>query len=258
MREALRIPEQPPKAIDQAAEPGGARCASRGCGFAPPNPGDGQPRRIHGVRLCRSCRDRVCQDLVSLPALYEECLEMLANVPVGQLRERVSGGRSRGAPLNTAAITARSVIMGTLASWSGLVVSERRISDRPYRTAEGLSSFLIGHLDWLAVHPAAGDFADEVATTADTARRSTGTADRMELGPCAQPDCDQVIFADRQQVGEHTVRRVRCEAGHVWEAHQWLLLAHQMRRPAVAGPAAPVPAVRAAGAGAAAGAGPDR
>ncbi len=207
------------------------RCTSSRCRRPGPGLND-------GVRLCRSCKDWVRRDLAEMPGLYRECEELLVTAPSRELRERISGRRVRTMPFNTAVATVRSEILGTLASWSGLVVSERRIASRPRRTAADLSSFLVRHLDWLAAHPAAGDFAHEVRTTASTARMSTKPAPStlIELGPCTQPGCDQVIHASVQQSGDRTVHQVGCAAGHQWETHQWLLLAHQLRQLQTASP----------------------
>jgi hypothetical protein len=45
------------------------------------------------------------------------------------------------------------------------------------------------------------------------------------------PGCDSVIFASVQDSGDRVDHQVRCGAGHGWAAHEWLLLAHQLRRP---------------------------
>jgi hypothetical protein len=180
--------------------------------------------------ICARCRDRVHHDLTELPQLYQACEQLLINTPLQQL-ERVNGRGGSTIPLNASVATLRSEIMGTLASWSGLVVSEQRISRPPNRTAADLSAFLVRHLDWLAGHPAAGDFADEVCAMVSTARMRAvvTTSTRIELGSCTQPGCDEVIRASFQYWEGRAVHQVGCGSGHRWETHQWLLLAQQLR-----------------------------
>ena len=97
-----------------------ARCRQRGPGVA------------DGAGLCRNCKDDVRRDLAELPDLYRKCEELLVNAPSRQPWER---------PCNAAAAAVRSEILGTLASWSGLVVSERRVGRGPCRTAADLLPF---------------------------------------------------------------------------------------------------------------------
>lgn len=204
-------------------------CASRHCRTVPGSEDGLQGHsRDAGSALCRDCTDRVRRDLVSLPELYDECGDQLIPVRRGWVREKVTGSRSRTIPFDTVAADARSEIMEILASWSGLVVSERRVRS-PRRNPAALASFLLRHLDWLTAHIAAADFAEEVSKTADAARgsieahRSAG----FELGPCVHPDCNSTIHASIRESGSQVISQIRCLAGHTWKTHEWLLLAHQ-------------------------------
>jgi hypothetical protein len=179
--------------------------------------------------LCRNCIDKVRRDLTILPALYEECGDRLMPVQRNWVTEKVTGSRSQAIPFDTVAAEARSEIMETLASWSALVVSERRMVRVPRRTAAALASFLLRHLDWLTKHFAAADFVDEVSKAAHTARSiEAGRPTGFEVGPCVHPGCDSTIHALIREDGSSMTTQVRCTAGHTWQTHEWLLLANQM------------------------------
>jgi hypothetical protein len=127
----------------------------------------------------------------------------------------------------------RSDIVAILASWSGLVVTERAVA-RPVRRDVGmLAAFVGAHLDWLLAHPAAADFAEEVTTLARAARRAAqpGARIHLELGQCVRPGCESPLFATTHGDGGTALTgHVRCDSGHVWQAHQWLPLAHRLAR----------------------------
>ncbi|MFG3254479.1 hypothetical protein [Streptomyces sp. NPDC048172] len=192
-------------------------------------------RAAGGKSLCRPCRDRLRRELSGLPELYEECAPGLARdfAPL----ERVSGSRGSAAPVSEPRLRARSAVLSVLASWSDLVLSERGTDgphraehrDRPDRLeVTALAAFLLVHLEWLAEHPAAGDFAEEVAQVTGAVRQAIQpeAAAPAELGPCGRPGCGSPLtaVASRGAPG-----RVRCAAGHVWEPHEWLRLPHRRR-----------------------------
>ena len=142
----------------------------------------------------------------------------------------MSGSKGTGIPVNAAAMTARSEIMSLLASWAGLVISERRLSSAPRRTVSGLSSFLATHLNWLVAHPAAEDFAEEVCGAVRMAHAAAQPAPSLhiELGTCVQPGCESALYATGCAGDDRPVHQVRCGAGHAWSARDWLLVAHRI------------------------------
>lgn len=226
-----------PESFGTAPEsPSGARCANPRCrgtlvpGSADRSPGSGSSGE-GPARLCEACRNRLRRDLDGLPALYDECESVLGN-PTYHLTERVSGSKGTGIPLNTHAMTARSEIMALLASWAGLVISERRLAAAPARTVPGLSSFLAAHLNWLVAHPAAEDFAEEVCGAVRMAHTAAqpGPSLHIELGTCVQPGCDSALYATGRAGDDRPMSQVRCGAGHVWSARDWLLVAHRIGR----------------------------
>ncbi|UCM89370.1 hypothetical protein [Streptomyces marincola] len=187
--------------------------------------------------LCQECRERAAAALAELPSIHS-ALAMTRTGGSARARERVSGTRGRSAPLRGAAIEARAEALSLLASWSGVVAAGRGLP-APRRDPGPLAAFLLGHLDWLAVHPAAGDFAAELAAALRAARRAAGRdAPVAELGPCVHPGCSATI-AGLPDGG------AGCPAGHRWGPGQLLLLVHRMR-PGGERPAAVAGARRAA------------
>ncbi len=178
-----------------------------------------------GSPLCGGCRTDLVRTLRRLPSLYDQCETML--VP-RQRREvgRVRGGLPGSAPLNEDAVTARSTILGTLASWSGLVRDERPAPVPVRRDAARLAEFLLSHLEWLAAHPAAGDLREEVgeaAAQADRVLHADGEK-RLELGKCDKHGCAGTVYATLQGGGGPSAGLVRCDDGHALRPHEWLLV----------------------------------
>ncbi|WP_432103598.1 OvmZ protein [Streptomyces sp. bgisy091] len=209
--------------------PSSPLCVSKTC-RRDPETGVLRPRvRDSASRICRSCHERLRRSLAELPGLYEECERALAHPPL-QLAERTSGTRGTGIPLNMAAVNARYEMMSVLSSWAALVTNERDVH-APRRTHRDLASFLTTHQDWLVAHPAAAEFTDEVASLARSAARAarSNPIRRMDLGPCVHPGCDSVMYSPVRVTDEQLSRDVRCDAGHAWPSHQWLLLARRLK-----------------------------
>ncbi len=165
----------------------------------------------------------VAEDLAALPGLYDACEAVLGGGRRYVLDDQVRGARSRGLNLHEGALRVRSRMLAVLASWSGLVASERRVSAPRRREVPVLAAFLSTHLDWLAMHPASDDFAEEIQAIAADARR-VSTVDngmRWDLGKCSRSACGRPVWATRSGGGPVSAR---CEAGHDWPTHQWLLL----------------------------------
>ncbi|WP_019635016.1 hypothetical protein [Actinomadura atramentaria] len=183
-----------------------------------------------GLRVCAACRDRLRGALERLPALYDECGTALAH-PSRSPRERVGGTRPLGLSLPEPVVAARAEILSVLASWAALVADERAVAPPP-RAVRALAVFLVRHLDWLLAHPAAADLVGEVAAVSRAARRAAAPdrAARLALGRCGRQGCDATVTADVGDRGDRPPGEARCGAGHVWHAHQWLLLARRMER----------------------------
>jgi len=188
--------------------------------------GAGDPSRtVPGLAICAECRDEVEEDLLELPALYDMCAYML-DLRRPRPRERVSGHRPHGIVLRDAVVSIRSDILGVLASWCGLVSSERGVTGPDELSIRRLSTFMLVHFRWLTAHPAGPDFADELASLAEVAREvlKPEPVTELALGPCASPGCGWTVRAQGDPP-----KRVRCDAGHEWPPDQWLLLRGDQR-----------------------------
>ncbi len=199
--------------------------------------GDATPPRVApGRRICLDCRDRVEEDLIELPGLYELCAYMLDPRHHHQMRERVNGHRPRGIALNDTVVTIRSDILGVLASWCALVSNERGVTGPDELSIRRLTTFLAIHLNWLTEQPVAPDLVDEIAALSRSAnealRPSAGRS--LELGRCARPGCDRAVRAEGHAEGDPPYQ-VRCDAGHVWTPDQWLQLWGGPRKPSTEG-----------------------
>jgi len=180
-----------------------------------------------GLRLCNSCRSLLTARLASLPALYQACeqaLEVRCQHSVRVVRRR----RPTGIWLDELALAVRSDTTHLLSSWSEMIVDERGVTGPTSLDVTALTSFVQAHLDWLAAHPAAADFADEIeGLAADVGRVLNPVPVRItELGPCTRDGCGRMVRA--RAVNQSSVPQVRCDAGHAWQPHQWLHLRHRL------------------------------
>ena len=137
----------------------------------------------------------------------------------------------KGLCLDEESVDARSNITSVLATWSGMVAEERKITKPGGREVVGLAAFITHHLDWLLAQPTAPYFADEVMTITAAARRVSqpGSARRPPLGFCVEKGCDASLHVAGTATDARSSAQVRCENGHTWQAHEWLVLASGMR-----------------------------
>ncbi|MEW2517871.1 hypothetical protein [Actinacidiphila alni] len=185
-----------------------------------------------GLRLCTSCYHDLKANLLELPEIYDDC-ESVLHPRRNPTLQRVSGSRqSTGIRLDEAAITARSGIIGFLASWAALVADERAVRKPVRRQPEEMADFLVTHLDWLLAHATAADFAEEISEITHRARRSAYTqpALRMDLGQCIHSGCNAAMSTTPSARDGRRTREVSCTAGHSWQPHQWLLLSRQIQQ----------------------------
>ncbi|MBV7699851.1 hypothetical protein KWI83_30895 [Streptomyces sp. TRM70350] len=174
------------------------------------------------------------RELRSLLELYEESDQALTQAPP-RLRERVSGSRSTvGIVLDDGAVALRAQVTDVLAQWARLVVDERRDrTPRPLREPrlDGLVRFLQEQLPWLAGHPAAIDFDEEVTEllTAFGKLFGPGQVRRFPLGSCLEPGCDGMLFGVMSTGGGRVPSHVTCDAGHALPPHQWMRVADRLK-----------------------------
>lgn len=194
--------------------------------------GERRRRTTDTGRLCPPCRKSVESDLGDLPGLYAACERILGGGS-GQAEtgQRRSNDRRGGMPFNTAAFELRSAISNVLCSWASLVVDERSVSP-PARTVPAVADFLLRHLDWLAGHEAAGDFASETAELARRARRMTSSerVRKLPVGTCPEEGCAGTLEAAVRPGGPGGRSSVRCtvERAHRWSESEWLGLRARM------------------------------
>jgi hypothetical protein len=141
------------------------------------------------ARLCAGCTDRLARDLGDIGALTEE-------LTTTRLRQSRTGGQATGVlsrsherPLawNEKAAEAAEVLRSTVVAWVRVVLEERG-GRTPDDTAQAMSAFLLGQLEWLRHHPAADECADEIGHAVQLAYRAVDIAPgRVYVGPC-DPD----------------------------------------------------------------------
>ncbi|MFB9467612.1 hypothetical protein [Streptomyces cinereospinus] len=185
-----------------------------------------------GGRICATCVGRLHRELRALRELYEESDQALTHTPP-QLRERVSGSRSTvGIVLDDGAVALRAEVTDVLAQWARLVVDER--PDRARRLREprvdDLVRFLQQQVPWLAGHPAAVDFDEEVTEllTAFGKLFGPGRTRRFSLGSCLEPGCDGTLHGVMSSGGGRVPSHVTCDAGHALPPHQWMRVADRL------------------------------
>ncbi len=184
-------------------------------------------------RICARCVGRLHRELRALLELYEESDQALTRT-TPRLRERVSGSRSTvGIVLDDSAMALRAQVTDVLAQWARLVVDERR--DRTPRPREprmgSLVRFLQEQLPWLARHPAAIDFDEEVTELLAAFGKlfGPGQVRRFPLGSCPEPGCDGTLHGVISAGGGRVPSHVTCDAGHALPPHQWMRVADRLK-----------------------------
>ncbi|MFE1360982.1 MULTISPECIES: helix-turn-helix domain-containing protein [Streptomyces] len=177
-----------------------------------------------GSRLCPTCRLALHHDLRRLPALYEQCGELLTGT--SRPLDRTSGGPLPGMPFNTAAADARSAIVGTLRGWAALTIDEGPTDRIPEDTPARLTVFLLRHADWLAAHPAAGELSAEAARCVRRARRviDPGRRGGTRIGDCVMSGCSGTVVTLAESGAPGGALQVGCTAdpAHRWSGREWL------------------------------------
>lgn len=200
-------------------------CASPSCGRQRGRVQRSPRPPEEGMKLCSRCFAHLASVLALLPEAHSQCEELLVQYGCTD-RTRVRGGLHTGMHLDESLLNVRAEVLSLLASWSSLVIEERRLSHAPRREVRELAVFLTRHLRWLASHPAAGDAAAElnhVSTRLKAALRSDA-ASRYEIGPCTQDGCQGRIEVTMRGRGSTRTTRVSCDFGHEWQPHEWLRL----------------------------------
>ncbi|WP_406396975.1 hypothetical protein [Streptomyces uncialis] len=219
--------------------PAGTPCTGPRC-----RTGSGHAARaVTGTVLCLTCRTRLADALARLPALYQECGERHFRARTPAWAEAPGPRRPPTGPLHVPACDVRHAVLGVLACWAGTTVQKTGVR-APRRAVGDLCVFLHRNLGFLVRHPAAGEFAAEVADVRDRAERvarpeRTG---RTAVGPCAEPGCAGRLTA-RAARDRDDPARVTCDTdpAHTWSGPEWLSLGRRLQTADTSGerPAAP-------------------
>ena len=182
-----------------------------------------------GLRLCTSCRNLLTGRLTSLPRLYRACEQALEVQRQNPLRV-VRGRRPTGICLDDRTVAVREDTIRVLSSWCEMVVHEGGVTGPRSLEVGILTSFLHRHLDWLATHAAAADFAEEIAVLVAEAKQVLNPAPvrTIDLGLCTRDGCGRVVRASISIINRGSVPQVRCDSGHAWPPRQWLDLRRQL------------------------------
>ena len=199
-------------------------CGARSCGA--PLAMDTKSRSL---RLCTSCRNLLTGRLIRLPRLYQACeqaLEVHRQHPIMMVR----GRRSTGICLDDPTVAVRSDTIRVLSSWCEMIVEERDATGPGSLDVKTLTSFLRAHLDWIAAHVVAADFAEEIAALVAEAKQVLNPAQAriIDLGPCTRDGCGRTVRASMGTDNRPSAPQVRCDAGHTWRPRQWLDLRHHL------------------------------
>lgn len=183
--------------------------------------------------VCRMCIERLRGELLTLLGLYRESDHALTPSPA-RMRERVGGSRSVGIVLDERIVEMRTEVTEVLASWARLVVEEGGAKGPRGRDVASLVSFLREEMDWIAGHPAAVPFDEEVHQLLQRLGVLFGPAPvrGLPLGACVEPECAGTLLAVVRGAGGSAAApgQVSCDAGHVLPPRQWLMVAGQMAR----------------------------
>ncbi|UQX03429.1 hypothetical protein [Streptomyces sp. RerS4] len=181
----------------------------------------------HGSRLCRSCRQRLAEDLALLPELYSACEQVLGGASRLPGHQKTTGGNARNMPFNTDAADVRADILAVLGAWTSLVVEERPAAAPP-RDVAARSAFLARHVAWLSAHAAVGEATAELAALVRRARRLSGgdTWHRVRVGACVREGCAGELTATLPAPGSALVPQVWCslDEAHRWQTREWTRL----------------------------------
>jgi hypothetical protein len=204
----------------------------RMCGIADCGVHLGRGDISRNVRLCAPCRELLASRLASLPRLYRACEQVLEVRRYRSIRV-ARGRRPADICLDEITVTVRTDTIRVLSSWCELIVDERGVTGPCELDIALLTSFLRAHLDWLVTHPAALDFAAEIAHLTAGAGEvlNPARARAVDLGPCIEEGCKRMVRTSARPGNQGSAPQVRCDAGHTWPPHQWLRLRYRLNPP---------------------------
>ncbi|MFD4659814.1 hypothetical protein ACFWP2_29775 [Kitasatospora sp. NPDC058444] len=196
-------------------------CASSRCA-PPPTAGPRTPSAA--ARLCADCVDLLRANLRRLLDAYRESDHALTPT-TPRSGVRVGGTKTaKGIVLDQRAMDLRSRMTETLASWARLVVDETRSPGPRHHGVVSLVDFLRQNIEWLAAHPAAADFDEEVRQLLESCRTVLGPTleRRTPIGVCPEADCHSTLHVIRQADAAARHSSIACDSGHVLPPQEWL------------------------------------
>lgn len=139
-----------------------------------------------GISWCRGCRHRVDCDLGDMPALEADLADTMARMAAALTDVEVRPGGEAPLPYAEMAADALHSIRAFLVGWCRLLHEERGAA-LPIDTIPAMARHLQRWLGELALHPAAGEFADElrdVTAAGSVAIDLPRDRTRVYVGPC--------------------------------------------------------------------------
>lgn len=217
--------------------PGGqpVRCVVAGCaipGRHAPGCGDGCAGCLPGTAkvglLCGHHHRRLLRDIAEAPALDHDL--SVAHLRSSGGGQRVSGTAEDRLPIVPAVTEARERLAGVLRSWARLVVDERGLHGPREDRLPAVCAWLVGHVDWLAAHPAVDQMIVEVraAITAAWPCAYPSGRRRVRLGPCGG-ECPGTLTATVAACDELLPALVACDGcGRAVPSSQWRRLRREL------------------------------
>ncbi|WP_427130351.1 hypothetical protein [Pseudarthrobacter sp. S9] len=190
-------------------------------------PIDGRPLANNAV-ICEVCEAGLDQALGDLDSLLEDLETALAR----QARKRPARGNhecdDKPLPYDLGASKASGDLKAALVGWARLVSEERDVELTCEDSSLSISSWLMHHVHWLAMHEAAADAYSEIVGAVNNIRRTIDIApDTRYIGPCGADingfECTDTLWA----IGDSDATRCKT-CGTVWDARDRTLhaLAH--------------------------------
>lgn len=154
------------------------------------------------------------EEIRALLDRVHDTLHMAEPSPAGQ---SLDGGTSRDRlPINPRLLEATSDLHATLSSWARMISDEKPATVDCDDNPTSIAGWIWGHAEWLAQHPAADDFTQEVTDTLTEILHSIDRGDdRIFLGIHAGEE----IYATR---GQKTVALPGGEVRTVSEIRDWM------------------------------------
>ncbi|MBI1377238.1 MAG: hypothetical protein GC157_07130 [Frankiales bacterium] len=204
-----------------------------------------------GLRVCAGHRHRAEKDLDQLPDLYDELADYLRTRNTGGASsEPVKHTSDPGLNLDAHTLAARREILEGLREWSAWVLKPRptatmsdgrvtitakpHVSQRPYSDQpRAIALWMKPHLSWILAQDEAGAFVEFLDSAVRLARRQRqpNHVQRIDVGPCPEPDCIGTLWAVIRPTDSLYPSSVRCDAApvdeetgrsiHEWPAREW-------------------------------------